>query len=121
MSFSPDQEKTRIVIKEAIVECGYIPVLIDEVTYSSDVTINDAMVTFIKKSKFIVGDFSEHKHGVYFEVGYALGSKKPAIFLCNESQFDKSHFDTNHYPHIIYKTHDELKSKLINKIKAWID
>ena len=120
MSFSDSQKNTRDAIKLAINNCDFKPILIDEQHIDSDVTINDALIAEIKKSKFIVADFSEHKHGVYFEAGFALGLRKPVIYLCNKEDFDDTHFDTNHYPHIIYKSLDELTKKLQTKIEAWI-
>ena len=121
MSFSSSQQDTRAIIKAAVYNCGYDPILIDEQHIASDVTINDTLIAEIKKSKFIIADFTEHKHGVYFEAGFALGQKKPVIYLCNKLQFNKTHFDTNHYSHIVYETLDELKEKLETKIEAWIN
>ena len=120
MSFSESQSEKRTYLKEAIIESGYIPIIIDEIHVESDTTINDAIISEIKKSKFVIADFTEHKHGVYFEAGFALGLKKPLIYLCEEYDFKNTHFDTNHYPHIIYKDFDELKMKLKLKIEAWI-
>lgn len=121
MSFSKTLSETRNLIKKTINECGYKPVLIDEMDFESDITINDAIIREIKSCKFLIADFTEQKHGVYFEAGYALGKNKPVIYICSEVDFKNSHFDTNHYPHIVYKDLIELKEKLINKIKAWID
>jgi len=121
MSFSKSMIETRDIIKQAIKDCGYNPILIDEINYESDITINDAIISNIKKCKFLVADFTEQKHGVYFESGYALGRNKPVIYLCNVNDFDMTHFDTNHYPHIVYNNLDDLKSMLINKINAWIE
>jgi len=47
--------------------------------------------------------------------------KKPVIYTCKKEDFDNSHFDTNHYPHIVYENLEELKEKLKFKISAWID
>lgn len=121
MSFSNKLGKTRNSIKKAIVSTGYIPVLIDEIHYDADLTINDALIAEIKKCKFLVADFTEHKHGVYFEAGFALGLKRPVIYLCESSHFDNTHFDTKHYPHIIYSNLDGLEKGLENKINAWIN
>ena len=121
MSFSASQNETRIAIKKAIRDAGYDPVLIDEQHIDSDVTINDALISEISKSKFVVADFTEHKHGVYFEAGFALGLKRPVIYLCEGEDFKNTHFDTNHYPHIIYNNLGELKEKLTTKIEAWIN
>jgi nucleoside 2-deoxyribosyltransferase len=121
MSFSSNQNERRINIKNAITDAGYTPILIDEQHIDSDVTINDALISEIRKAKFIVADFTEHKHGVYFEAGFALGLKKPVIYLCEGKDFKNTHFDTNHYPHIIYENWNELKEGLTTKIEAWIN
>lgn len=120
MSFSDTQKETRNAIRLAVKNCEYESILIDEQHIDSDVTINDALIAEIKKSKFVVADFTMHKHGVYFEAGFALGLRKPVIYLCQKKDFKKTHFDTNHYPHIIYESLDELTYKLQTKIEAWI-
>lgn len=121
MSFSESTSELRESLKLAIRECGYNPIIVDEIHYDSDVTINDAIISNIKKCKFLIADFTEQKHGVYFEAGYALGKNKPVIYLCNKSDFKNTHFDTNHYPHIVYETNEELIEKLKAKVSAWID
>lgn len=120
MSFSDKLKETRDSIKLAINETGFQPILIDEIHIESDVTINDAIISEIKRCKFLVADFTEHKHGVYFEAGFALGLKRPVIYLCHKDDFDNTHFDTNHYPHIIYENTNQLKERLKTKIEAWI-
>lgn len=120
MSFSDSQRDTRNAIRIAIKNCDFDAILIDEQHIDSEVTINDALIAEIKKSKFVVADFTEHKHGVYFEAGFALGLRKPVIYLCDKKDFDNTHFDTNHYPHIIYESLYELTEKLQTKIEAWI-
>jgi len=121
MSFSSSSIDLRETIKSAIIECGFTPILVDELHYESELTINDAIIHSIKKCKFLVADFTEQRHGVYFEAGYAIGRNKPVIYMCNKIDFPDTHFDTNHYPHIVYETLEELKEKLTNKISAWID
>ncbi|MFT6983914.1 MAG: nucleoside 2-deoxyribosyltransferase [Crocinitomicaceae bacterium] len=120
MSFSNSQKDTRDAIRKAINNCKFDAILIDELHINSDVTINDALIAEIRKAKFVVSDFTEHKHGVYFEAGFALGLGKPVIYLCDKKDFDNSHFDTNHYPHIRYESLEELIEKLQTKIEAWI-
>ncbi|RKS42507.1 nucleoside 2-deoxyribosyltransferase-like protein [Gillisia mitskevichiae] len=121
MSFSNNHNQLREKIKDSVIKTGYHPILIDEIHYDSDISINDALIAEIKKCKFLVADFTDHKHGVYFEAGFALGLKRPVIYLCNNEDFDKTHFDTNHYPHIIYSDLDEMQKGLENKINAWIN
>jgi len=121
MSFSDTALKTREIIKKAVKESGYEPILIDELNYESELTINDAIIRYIKRCKFLIADFTEQKHGVYFEAGFALGLKRPVIYTCSKSDFNNTHFDTNHYPHIVYSELDELEKKLKDKIQAWIE
>ncbi len=120
MSFSDKLSELRTTLKDAIRETGYNPILIDEIFYASTLTINDAIIAELKKCKFCVADFTEQKDGVYFESGFAAGQNKQVIYCCREDWFKESHFDTNHFPHIIYKSEKDLKEKLINKIEAWI-
>jgi nucleoside 2-deoxyribosyltransferase len=121
MSFSDSMIQIRESIKDAVVKCNYIPILVDEIPIKSDVTINDAIIGNLKRSKFVIADFTEQKAGVYFESGFALGQGKQVIYVCSEEDFKNIHFDTNHYPHIKYKNQDDLKEKLIQRIEAWIE
>ncbi len=121
MSFSESAKDIRKVLKDVVRTAGYYPILVDEINYDSDVTINDAIINQIKKCKFLIADFTEQKHGVYFEAGFALGLKRPVIYTCKKEDFSNSHFDTNHYPHIVYSNLEDLAKGLKDKIGAWID
>lgn len=122
MSFdsSPSIKEIRETIRQALEINGFEPLIIDEQLIDSSQTINDAIIAAIKSSKFCIADFSQQKDGVYFESGFASGMGKPVIYSCHKNWFKKSHFDTNHFPHIIYASTDELLSSLDKKIKAWI-
>ena len=120
MSFSQSASDIRNSVKKVVIETGFKPLLIDEIHYDSDQTINDAIINYIRRSKFIISDFTEQKHGVYFEAGFALGLNKQVIYTCSKKDFSNTHFDTNHYPHIVYDDLKELEQKLKNKILAWI-
>lgn len=120
MSFDSNMKKTRKAIKQAIERNGFEPVIIDEQLIDSAQTINDAIIAAIKSCKFCIADFSQQKDGVYFESGFAVGLGKPVIYTCQKKWFEKSHFDTNHFPHIIYDSNEELTDALDKKIKAWI-
>jgi len=120
MSFDPTMKETREVIKKVISTNGFDPIIIDEQIVESSQTINDAIIAEIRGCKFCIADFTQQKDGVYFESGFAVGLEKPVIYTCHNEWFASSHFDTNHFPHIIYETLDELTEKLNFKIKAWI-
>jgi hypothetical protein len=124
MSFSGTEYslKVRDAIKIAIITTGYNPVLIDESKIESYKTINDAIIAEIKRAKFVIADFTEQKNGVYFEAGYALGRGLQVIYCCDMDDFKKnSHFDVNHYPHILYNDPIELERMLTDKIRALIE
>lgn len=120
MSFDDNLSNIRNAIKEAVFDTGFKPILVDEQHQSSDQTINDAIISQIKKCRFCISDFTQHKRGVYFEAGYALGKGLKVIYTCAKEDFEDAHFDINHYQHIIYDNADDLKQKLIYKIEAWI-
>lgn len=101
-------------------ETGFDAKRIDYELYDSDKTINDAMIALIKKCKFMIADFTQQRHNVYFEAGYGLGRGMKIIYTCKKEFFDTAKFDTNHFPHIVYETNEELKQKLIDKINAYI-
>ena len=121
MSFSEGLDSIREALKSACSKTGFTPVLIDEVILDSEQTINDGIISWLKRCRFCIADFTEQKDGVYFESGYALGRGLPVIYTCQNDWFAKSHFDTNHFPHITYNDPKELEDSLINRIHAWLD
>jgi|WetSurMetagenome_2_1015567.scaffolds.fasta_scaffold49590_3 nucleoside 2-deoxyribosyltransferase len=121
MSFDKEEDSIFFeAIKPACDNTGFIAKRIDYEHYDSEKTINDAIISLLKQCKFCIADFTQQKDGVYFEAGYALGRGLKVIYTCREDYFKKSHFDTNHFPHIVYKTNEELKKKLIDKINAYV-
>jgi hypothetical protein len=83
--------------------------------------ICDVIVAEIRKSSFLIADFTGNRGGVYFEAGFAKGLGIPVIFSCQKGEWtDKLHFDTRQYNHIIWKTPADLASKLKNRIAATI-
>lgn len=82
--------------------------------------ICDAIIAEIRKSRFLVADFTGHRGGVYFEAGYALGLGIPVIWTCREEDLEESHFDTRQYNHIAWKDEQDLFGKLKRRIEATI-
>ncbi|MGE1053307.1 hypothetical protein A9490_27175 [Bacillus thuringiensis] len=120
MSFSPKMSSPyQNAIAKAVKEAGYQPIRIDEVEHNNSIT--DEIIVKIRQSKFVISDFTEHRGGVYFEAGYAVGLGKTVIWTCKDEDFDKIHFDTRQISHIKWSTEDELYKKLLNRIKATIN
>ena len=109
-------------IKLAIEESGYEPVRIDQKEHSNK--IDDEIIAEIRRSCFIVADFTHGDDGargsVYYEAGFAHGLNIPVIFTCREDVFEKIHFDTRQYNHIVWETPEKLRQRLTARIAAEI-
>ena len=109
-------------IKPAIVNTGYAPVLIDE---KPDVDkIDDEIIGEIRRSRFLVADFTYGdkgiRGGVYYEAGFALGLGLEVIRSCRADQIADLHFDVNHHYHIAWNTPEELREGLERRILALV-
>lgn len=107
-------------IEVALVATGFIPIRVDKVHIPSDKTINDEIIAGIKRARFTIADFTNHKDGVYFEAGYALGRGKKVIYSCREDHMEDAHFDIRNYQHIVWKDAADFQKKLVDKIEAFI-
>ena len=73
-------------IRPAVEACGYSAMRIDHKEHVNK--IDDEIIAEIRRSKFIVADFTfepeKPRGGVYFEAGFAFGLGKPVIWTCQE-------------------------------------
>jgi hypothetical protein len=74
----------------AIRAAGYVALRIDEKEFLGGIT--DQIMAEIRRSRFVVADYTGQKNGVYFEAGFALGLPLPVIPTCNADEIDKLHF-----------------------------
>jgi nucleoside 2-deoxyribosyltransferase len=128
MGFKDDlMEAHRMAIQPACHECGFDASIIIETEHNDDIT--DKIIAEIKTSKFVITDFTYNNQGAYFEAGYAQGRGLPVIRTCKKEWFDgkdekgeknRLHFDINHYNFILWENFEDLKEKLINRIRATI-
>lgn len=128
MGFKNDLlEAHKKAIQPACEECNLTAFLIPEIEHNDDIT--DRIIAEIKTSKFVITDFTYNNQGAYFEAGYAQGRGLPIIRTCKKEWFDgtdekgdknRLHFDINHYNFILWEDYEDLKEKLINRIKATI-
>ena len=109
-------------IEPGIKDAGYKPFRVDRKEHINK--IEDEIIAEIRRSRFIVADFTQGdsgpRGGVYYEAGFAHGLGLQVIFTCKEGDVDKLHFDTNHYNHIFWSTPADLREKLKNRILAVI-
>ena len=111
-------------IKPGIEDSGYRPVRIDKTEFND--RIDDEIIAEIRRSRFLVADFTQDgdgaRGGVYYEAGFAHGLGLPVIFTCRKDVIDEGliHFDTRQYNHIVWETPQELRNRLAERIGATI-
>ena len=109
-------------IKRGIEDAGYEAVRIDQKEHINK--IDDEIIAEIRRSRFVVADFTQGEDGarggVYYEAGFAQGLGIEVIFTCREDALEHVHFDTRQYNHIVWKTPEELRKGLADRISAVI-
>jgi hypothetical protein len=107
-------------IAPAIEANGYTPLRIDNKHHVNK--IDDEIIAEIRKSSFLVADFTcakgQVRGGVYYEAGFAMGLRIPVIWACKVTSIDDLHFDTRQYSHIAWKDEADLKQQLTSRIGA---
>jgi hypothetical protein len=108
------------VIEPAIKEAGYKPFRIDREQHVN--RIDDEIVGQIRRSRFMVADFTLQRGGVYFESGMMHGLGRKVIWMCHESELAPEkglHFDIRQFNFLTYNETDEaVKKQLYDRILA---
>jgi hypothetical protein len=102
----------------AIRAAGYAPLRIDAKEYIGG--ISDGIMAEIRRSRFVIADYTQQKNGVYFEAGFALGLGLPVIPTCRADQIDQLHFDIRHLNTLGWAQPEDLAVKLSHRIKGVI-
>ena len=105
-------------IAPGIEDAGYKPLRIDKKEFLNK--IDDEIIAEIRRSRFVVADFTADRGGVYYEAGFAHGLNIPLIFTCREDTLQNIHFDTRQFPHIVWRNHNDLRKQLADRISAVI-
>lgn len=117
MSFSTDMTLAydnglRLGIEHA----GYVPIRVDRTEHVN--RIDDEIIARIRRSAFVVADFTDQKRGVYFEAGFALGLNLPVIWTCRRDDISELHFDVRQYNCIDWTDEADLARRLQLRIEA---
>lgn len=122
MWFDPSMNNAKTAIEEGITEAGYKAVRIDDQEHNDK--IDDAIIAAIRRSRFVVADFTQGESGarggVYYEAGFAHGLNIPVIFTCHKEKLKTVHFDTRQYNHIAWDDAEDLRKRLSQRISATI-
>lgn len=100
----------------AIREAGFTPLRISDKEFVGGIT--DQIMTEIRKSRFVIADYTGQKAGVYFEAGFALGLGLTVIPTCRSDEISNLHFDIRHLNTLVWNDEKELGSKLTQRISA---
>ncbi|GEM_PF-2142352 len=118
MSFNEEMNDVREALMRSITNCGYNPIIMDLKEHNNQIV--PEIFYEIKKSKFIVADLTQHKNGVYYEIGYAEALDKEIILCCRDNDYKKAHFDIAQMNIIKWSKTKELQEKLEKRIKVTI-
>jgi hypothetical protein len=111
-------EKMRVLyddaIQPAIRDAGYEPLRIDQHEHVN--RIDDEIIGQIRRSRFMVADFTGQRHGVYFEVGLMMGLGRNVIWMCNKEELHELHFDVRQYNLIDWESIEDARIRLHHRI-----
>ena len=103
-------------LRLGIERAGSVPIRLDRTEHVN--RIDDEIIARIRKSAFVVADFTEQKSGVYFEAGFAMGLNLPVIWSCQKCDLANLHFDVRQYNCIDWEDPAELAGRLQHRIEA---
>ncbi len=118
MSFSENLERIGEMISKTVSNLEFDPLIIKDKQHNNE--ISGEILFEIKRSHFLIADVTEHKKGVYFEAGFAMGLGIPVIWCCKADDLDNTHFDTRQYNYVVWNDEKELEEKLKDRILGTI-
>lgn len=108
------------VITPAIIEAGYKPHRVDQREHNNK--IDDEIIAEIRKSRFVLADFTGHRGGVYYEAGFAKGMGIEVFWTCRKDEIEKLHFDIRQYNSIDWEPDklEDFKKRITLRIESVI-
>ena len=100
----------------AIKAAGYEPFRIDRKEHVNG--ISDEILMEIRRSRFLIADYTLNNNGVYFEAGFAIGLGLQVIPTCRADDMDKRHFDIRHINTLKWENPAHLSKDLTRRISA---
>lgn len=101
---------------KAIDDCGFKPYRQKE--DPTNKAIVDRIFSEIRRSGFMVADFTSHRTSVYYEAGFASELGREIISCCHVDHVKDLTFDTRHLGHVVWNDASDLREKLRNSIQA---
>lgn len=123
MSFAPEMKETENALRAGVVAAGYEPMLVRDKEFEDGIV--DRIFAEIRRSRFMIADFTHNKAGVYYEAGFGLGLGMRVIGTCEKDHFepkgkDPLHFDVRHLNMIAWTSDDlaDLTTRVERRIRA---
>jgi hypothetical protein len=101
---------------KALEGCGFRPYRVKE--DPTNKAVIDRILAEIRRSHFVVADFTGNRPSVYYEAGFARGVGREVISTCREGETSSLAFDTRHLGHVVWKDAEDLRIKLTNSVQA---
>lgn len=123
MEFRDETKTIRERFHQAMQNCGYTALAIDEKEHNNQIV--PEIFFEIDNSRFLVMDVTYPNCEAYYEAGYALGKGKHVIICCRKDAFENTkekrpHFDIQQKSMIIQETEESLVERLEKRIKATV-
>jgi hypothetical protein len=119
MSFDPSlREAWTHGFDPGIRTAGFRPLRLDSEDYVGGIA--DEVMAQIRRSRFVVADYTGQRNSVYFEAGFALGLGLTVIPTCRADEVPNLHFDVRHLHTLPWNTPAELADDLNRRIRAVI-
>jgi nucleoside 2-deoxyribosyltransferase len=117
MAFTNEMKRMyQQAIEPAIREAGFSPMVISEKEHANK--IDDEIIAEIRRSAFLVADFTEHRQNVYFETGFAIGLARHVVWTCRKDQIKDLHFDIRQYNCVDWVDAADLARRLQLRIEG---
>jgi hypothetical protein len=118
MPFAKGYDDTfEVGIQGACLELGYKAVRVDHQAFVGDIV--SEIKTLIKRSVAVIGDLSESRPNVLYEIGFAHASRRKVVQICSTTM-DNIPFDVRNNKTIRYEKGQttRLKSNLTRELRA---
>lgn len=118
MAFTDDMNAAfDAAIRPAVYEdCGLSVTQVGRVQHNDSIT--DLILAGLRAAQIVIADVTHQRNGVYFEGGFGMGLGRSVVWMCREDDLANVHFDTRNYNHIVWATHEDLRTKLRERLRA---
>ena len=115
MWFDPTMEDIyNYGIYKPMTDLGYEVIRVDKHQHND--RIDAKIFEIIRKSRFLVADFTGNRSGVYYEAGFASGQGIPVVHTCRFDYMNQLHFDVKTINTIGYSDSAGLADALTGRV-----